>query len=140
MTNPVRFGPFRLDLAAQRVWRLHEPVHLRPNTREVLRHLAERPGHLVTKDELLASVWRSVPVTESTLTKSIRELRIVLEDDAGRPRFIETVHGRGFRFIGHALDGGGGQAVPAAATGATPAGFVGRDAELDPTGGGDLKT
>ena len=127
MTHQVRFGPFHLDLDAQQLWRQHEPVHLRPKTWEVLRHLAERPGHLVTKDELLSAVWRSVAVTESTLTKSIRELRVVLDDDAGSPRFIETVHGRGFRFIGHALDDGA--AVPATAMPISET-FVGREDEL----------
>jgi DNA-binding winged helix-turn-helix (wHTH) protein/predicted ATPase len=127
MTHQVRFGPFHLDLDAQQLWRQHEPVHLRPKTWEVLRHLAERAGHLVTKDELLSSVWHSVAVTESTLTKSIRELRVVLDDDAASPRFIETVHGRGFRFIGHALDDGAAAPATAMRTSET---FVGREDEL----------
>src|SRR5262245_7238589 len=124
MTHAVRFGPFRLDLAGQQLWRRHEPVHLRPKTWEVLHLLTDRPGRLVTKEELLAVVWRSVAVTESTLTKSIRELRVLLEDDADRPRFIETVHGRGFRFIGHAVDPGDTGPVLSGSS------IVGRDVEL----------
>jgi predicted ATPase len=71
---------------------------LRPKTFAVLRHLAQRPGALVTKDELLDAVWADTAVTENTLTQSIGELRRVLKDDSN-PRFIETVHHRGFRFV-----------------------------------------
>ena len=99
MSDALHFGSFRLDLGAERLWRRDEAVHLRPKTWAVLRYLVERPGRLVTKDELLAAVWESTAVTESTLTKSIGELRVALDDAADAPRFIETVHGRGYRFI-----------------------------------------
>src|SRR5262245_21713986 len=123
MSDALHFGSLRMDLAAERLWRRDEPVHLRPKTWAVLRYLVERPGRLITKDELLAAVWESTAVTEGTLTKSIGELRVALDDAADAPRFIETVHGRGFRFVGHTA----AAEAPAAAPAAT---FVGRDAEL----------
>ncbi|MBX3028310.1 AAA family ATPase [bacterium] len=95
----VRFGAFRLDLRAGLLYRGAQPLPLRPKTWAVLLHLARRPGALVTRDELLDAVWPDVAVTPDTLTKSIGELRQVLGDDPSAPRFIATVHRRGFRFL-----------------------------------------
>ncbi len=118
MQPVIVFPPFRLDVADERLWRHTEAVRLRRKTFAVLRVLAEQPGRLVTKEELFAAVWPGTVVTEDTLTKSIGELRDALGDDARAPRFIATVHGRGFRWV----------ASPPAdpADGA----FVGRDVEL----------
>jgi DNA-binding winged helix-turn-helix (wHTH) protein len=79
------------------------PVPLRPKTWSVLRYLAERPGELVSKDDLLNAVWTDVAVTESVLSKSIGELRAALGDSFKAPRLIETVQRRGFRFIAETL-------------------------------------
>ena len=95
----VIFEPFRLDLRSGRLLRGREPVPLRPKTWAVLRYLVERPGVLVTKDELLNAVWADVAVTESVLSKSIGELRVALGDSFKASRFIETVQRRGLRFI-----------------------------------------
>lgn len=101
----LAFPPFRLDPADQRLWRGSEPLELRPKTFAVLVYLAERPGKLVRNEELLDAVWEGAAVTPGTLNTSIRELRKVLGDDARQPRFIETVHRRGFRFVA-AMKGG----------------------------------
>ncbi|HYC56910.1 MAG TPA: AAA family ATPase [Candidatus Binatia bacterium] len=118
------FSPFRVDVAAERLLRGDRVVPVRPKTFAVLLHLVGRPGVLVTRDELLATVWTGAAVSDDTLTQSITELRRALRDDARRPRFIETAHGRGFRFVAPV---GVAAAEPAEATG--PA-FVGRTAEL----------
>jgi len=94
--------PIRIDHAGERLWRGEEPVALRPKTWAVLGYLSARPGALVTKAELLDAVWADTVVSEGTLNKSIGELRTALGDDRGRPRFIETVPRRGFRWIGEA--------------------------------------
>ena len=96
----ITFGIFCLDLRGGRLLRGSEPIPLRPKTWAVLEYLAERPGVLVTKHDLLEAVWPDVAITESVLSKSIREVRVALGDNAGTPRFIETVPRRGFRFIG----------------------------------------
>ena len=59
----------------------------------------EHPEQLVTKEELLNVVWLGISVTEFVLMGCIRELRKVLGDDVKQPRFIQTVYGRGYRFI-----------------------------------------
>src|SRR5258708_24819872 len=90
---------FRLDLRAGRLLRGGAPIALRPKTWAVLRYLADRPGVLVTKDELLDAVWPETAVSEAVLSKSIGELRTAFGDDFKTPRFIETVQRRGFRLV-----------------------------------------
>jgi DNA-binding winged helix-turn-helix (wHTH) protein/tetratricopeptide (TPR) repeat protein len=93
------FDPFVLDLGSERLLRGREPIELRPKTWQLMRFLAENPGRLLTKDELLDEVWADVAVTPASLNQAIRELRQALGDDAREPRYIQTVHRRGFRFI-----------------------------------------
>ena len=93
------FPPFRLDSKNEQLWRENEEVRLRRKTFAVLRHLAEHPGELVTKAALLDAIWPDVSVSDSMPAHSVRELRKVLGDTAHTPRFIETVQGRGYRFI-----------------------------------------
>lgn len=61
--------------------------------------LVAEEGRLVTKARLLDEVWKGVPVTDEALTQCVRSLRKALGDEAGRPRFIETVPRHGYRFI-----------------------------------------
>jgi DNA-binding winged helix-turn-helix (wHTH) protein/tetratricopeptide (TPR) repeat protein len=129
----IEFPPFRLDLADERLWRGDAPVALRPKTLQVLRYLAERPGRLVTRDELLDVVWPDVAVAPETLTQVIAELRRALEDDARRPVFIQTVHRRGFRFIAEPRASHEGEWAHAHLAPERPPDrrlLVGRDAEL----------
>jgi DNA-binding winged helix-turn-helix (wHTH) protein len=98
----ITFSSFSLDLRAGRLTRGGETVPLRPKTWAVLQYLVERPGALVTKDALLEALWPDVSVSEDTLNKSIGELRVALGDEVKNPRFIETVHRRGFRFVADA--------------------------------------
>jgi DNA-binding winged helix-turn-helix (wHTH) protein/tetratricopeptide (TPR) repeat protein len=93
------FPPFRLDSKNEQLWRENEEVRLRRKTFAVLRHLAEHAGELVTKAALLDAIWPDVSVSDSMPAHSVRELRKVLGDTAHTPRFIETVQGRGYRFI-----------------------------------------
>jgi DNA-binding winged helix-turn-helix (wHTH) protein len=93
------FGPFQLDLRDERLWRGPEAIPLSPKTFAVLRCLVTHAGQLVTKEALLDAVWPATVVSESILTVAIRTLRQVLGDQVRPPRFIETVHGRGYRFI-----------------------------------------
>jgi DNA-binding winged helix-turn-helix (wHTH) protein/tetratricopeptide (TPR) repeat protein len=90
-----------LDLTNECLWRGTQAFSLRPKTFAVLRMLVERPGQLVSKTALLDTVWPETAVGDGVLMVCICELRRVLEDDPKTPRFIETVHRRGYRLIGH---------------------------------------
>ena len=81
-------------------------ISLRRKTFDVLLYLVDHPGQLVTKAALLDAVWAGVMVSDSMPATCVAELRKALGDEAKVPRFIETVHGRGYRFLakvtGHA--------------------------------------
>ena len=91
-------------------------------------HLAARPGRVVTKDELFVAVWPDVAVTDSALATCIQEFRRALDDDAREPRYVETVHRRGYRFwpaLPRGQDAGGSRG-PARSDGP----LIGRDADV----------
>ncbi|MGE0821249.1 MAG: AAA family ATPase [Candidatus Binatia bacterium] len=93
--------PLRLDLVNQCLWRGTQMVTLTPKAFTVLRYLMDRPGQLVTKEELLNAAWPEVYVSDAALKVCIRRLRQSLGDASQVPRFIETIPWRGYRFIGH---------------------------------------
>jgi DNA-binding winged helix-turn-helix (wHTH) protein len=95
---PVVFGPFCLDLPNARLWHGSQLVALRPKAMDLLAYLAERPQQLISKHELLNALWSNAHVHEGVLKTQVKELRRALGDAARRPRFIETVHRRGYRF------------------------------------------
>ena len=110
--SSIDFLDFRIDRRGGRLARAGETIALRPKTWAVLLYLAERPGMLVTREDLLDAVWPDVAVTPDTLTKSIGELRLALGDNSKTPRCIETVHRRGFRFIAETRVSGPGSPIP----------------------------
>ena len=99
----VSFGAFRLDPQNACLWREAEMIKLTPKAFAVLHYLLEHPGRIITKEELFAAVWPETVVSDVALSVCIRELRKNLEDDAKTPLYIETVHRRGFRFIGEVV-------------------------------------
>ncbi|WP_332660972.1 winged helix-turn-helix domain-containing protein [Brevundimonas sp.] len=94
-----RFERFLLDAGDRRLTRDDTPVELNARYLDALVLLVSEDGRLVSKDRFLDEVWRGVPVTDEALTQCIRTIRRQLGDDAGRPRFIETVPKHGYRFI-----------------------------------------
>ncbi|MEO5883777.1 MAG: AAA family ATPase [Caldimonas sp.] len=102
MQNPARgrFGPFEVDAQEHQLRRDGIPVGVTRKSLSLLIVLLGRPGKLFTKAELFETVWAGTVVSDAALSRAIRELRVVLGDDAGAPRFIATVHGVGFRFVG----------------------------------------
>jgi predicted ATPase/DNA-binding winged helix-turn-helix (wHTH) protein len=89
-----------LDSDDERLWRDGAPVPLPPKAFTMLCYLVSHPNRLLTKRELLDAVWPGIYVTEGEVKHYILALRKALDDDCRQPRFIETVHGRGYRFIG----------------------------------------
>src|SRR5947209_1894117 len=120
----VSFPPFRLDADEGRLWKREKLVALRRKPFAILCYLAAHPKKLVTHEELLAQVWRGAVVSDSAVRSHLHELRQVLGDDV-----IETVIGRGYRFVAEIDDRVEAQAAPEAAL-VDPL-VVGRDAELD---------
>ena len=95
----ISFGPFRLDEPNECLWSGSQAINLRPKAYAVLRYLVENPATLVTKQQLLDNIWPDTFVTDAVLKDCIRQLREVLGDDAKAPKYIETAHRRGYRFI-----------------------------------------
>ena len=98
-TSPLFFGEFKFDPLNQCVWRGGVSLDLTPKSYALLDYLLTNRGRLVTKEELLEHVWPDSYVTDAVLKVCVREIRKTLDDDADSPRFIETVHRRGYRFI-----------------------------------------
>jgi adenylate cyclase len=99
VTPGIAFDDFRLDPQNQCLWRGADQVELSPKAFAVLAFLAERAGRLVTKQELLDGVWPDIHVTEGVLKRAILEIRKALGDDAEEPRYVQTLHRRGYRFL-----------------------------------------
>lgn len=92
-------GEIWLDWEDDRVWRNGTAVRLGSKAIALLRVLMEQPRTLVTKDDLFERIWPDVTVSESVLTTAVKELRQALGDDARAPQLIQTVYGRGYRFL-----------------------------------------
>ncbi len=112
--SPLVFPPFRLDAANESLFKQSQPIPLNRKAFLVLRHLVENAGRLVSKDELLDAVWPETHVGEGVLKVAVAEIRKALDDPAASPRFIETAHRRGYRFIGE-IESPHGAPVPSPA-------------------------
>ena len=92
-------GDWRVDGNAMTVSRGTTSTPLEPRAYQVLRYLAERPGKLVTIDELMDALWAGSVVTPNAVTRVIAQLRKSLGDDAKDPAYIQTVARKGYRFV-----------------------------------------
>jgi len=97
--NDFRVGPWQVQPGLNAVSHDGASLRVEPKMMEVLVCLARRPGELVSKEELLQTVWPDTFVTDDVLVRSISELRRVFEDDAKEPQFIQTIPKRGYRLI-----------------------------------------
>lgn len=97
----LRFGVFELDTAVPELRRGTRRVHLQQVPLRVLEVLLEHPGELVTRETLYSRLWPDdeLGILDDNLNTAIRKLRLALEDSAHRPRYIETVPKRGYRFV-----------------------------------------
>ncbi len=98
----MRFGIFEADLVARELRRGGLRVKLQDQPFEVLAALLEKPGEIVTKEELQKRIWNGDTFVDfdRSLATAVNKVRQALGDSATRPRFIETVPKRGYRFIG----------------------------------------
>jgi TolB-like protein/DNA-binding winged helix-turn-helix (wHTH) protein len=107
----VKFGHHRFDPRSGRLWSGKREVRLTPKAAAVLAVLVERAGQPITRREVSASVWGDTVVSDDALTSCIQELRKALDDDARHPRFIETRHRRGYRFVARLQEPESGEAA-----------------------------
>ena len=105
----IRFEDFELDLRAYQLRRSGRTLKLERIPMEVLYLLVERRGQLVTREEIIEKLWgKNVFLdTDSAINTAIRKIRRVLKDDPEQPRFVQTVTGKGYRFIGQISEIGG---------------------------------
>jgi DNA-binding winged helix-turn-helix (wHTH) protein/pimeloyl-ACP methyl ester carboxylesterase len=95
----VDFGGYRFEPETGRLWSGTREIRLTPKAADVLTQLVLHAGEPVSKEHLFATVWNGTAVSDDALTSCIQELRRALEDDSKNPRFIETRHRRGYRFV-----------------------------------------
>jgi len=97
----VRFSEFELDFGQFQLYRNGERVSLEGLPLQLLMHLVENQKQLVTREQIADALWgKDVFVDiEQGINTAIRKIRIALGDDSGQPRFLQTVVGRGYRFV-----------------------------------------
>jgi TolB-like protein/DNA-binding winged helix-turn-helix (wHTH) protein len=101
MSNAVQFGPFKLDLKAGELHKHGRKIRLQEQPLQLLRTLVERPGEVVTREELRNRLWPNGTTVEfgHSINSAIKRLRDVLGDTADKPKYVETVARRGYRFL-----------------------------------------
>jgi DNA-binding winged helix-turn-helix (wHTH) protein/tetratricopeptide (TPR) repeat protein len=135
-SRTYRFGEFEVHGSLFELRRGEQRVALQPKALDLLLYLVRNPDRVVLKDELLAHVWPGVTVSEASLSKAVAAVRRAIGDSGGAQSHIQTVRGRGFRFVAAvaACD-----SAPAAVAPQADAGGIGsREAENDFVGRGDV--
>jgi TolB-like protein/Tfp pilus assembly protein PilF len=103
MSNTLRhiyeFGPFRLDVEQQIMWKGDQPVGLAPKVFETLVLLIERRGNVISKKEMMNVLWPDHYVEEANLSQNIFLLRKILGERQGEAKYIDTVPKRGYSFV-----------------------------------------
>jgi len=98
--HPVyRFDDFVVDPETWQLSRGGQEIHLKPLVLTLLIYLITNRGRLVTRQELMDTVWSHTVISESALTKAVARLRKALDDDSATHRYLETVRSQGYRFI-----------------------------------------
>jgi DNA-binding winged helix-turn-helix (wHTH) protein len=98
----VCFGDFELDFGRFQLYRAGQPVRLEGLPLQLLMFLVEHQGQLVTREQIADSLWgKDVFVdVEQGINTAIRKIRMALQDDSVQPKYLQTVVGRGYRFVG----------------------------------------
>lgn len=94
-----RFDEFVVDPETWRLFRAGREIHLEPVVLKLLIYLIANRDRLVTREELMDTVWADTVISESALTKAVARLRKALDDHPAAPRYVETVRSLGYRFV-----------------------------------------
>ncbi len=100
------FDRFSLDVESRRLWSDTGEVLLPPKAIDLLIYLAQRPGQIVSRDQIMEALWQDTFTEDHALSVQIAELRKALQDDSKSPKYIETRHRRGYRFIAEVREAG----------------------------------
>lgn len=121
---PLTFAGHEMDLRRQELRRAGSRIHVEPQVFDLLVHLVRNRDRVVSKDELLDTIWNGRIVSEAALSSRINAARKAIGDDGERQALIKTIHKRGFRFVGEVaeLPEDEQPAAPAAAVETPPAG------------------
>jgi DNA-binding winged helix-turn-helix (wHTH) protein len=98
----IRFGDFQLDYGSYQLCRRGTPVRLEGLPLQLLMFLVDNTGQLVTREQISSELWSSKDVfvdVEQGINTAIRKIRRALADDADEPHYLQTVVGRGYRFV-----------------------------------------
>ena len=98
----IRFGDFQLDYGSYQLCRRGTPVRLEGLPLQLLMFLVDNRGQLVTREQISSELWSSKDVfvdVEQGINTAIRKIRRALADDADEPHYLQTVVGRGYRFV-----------------------------------------
>ncbi|MFT5482835.1 MAG: TolB-like protein/DNA-binding winged helix-turn-helix (wHTH) protein [Halieaceae bacterium] len=119
LTTHFTLGEQHIDPGGNQINRPDKVIQVEPKAMAVLCVLAGNPGETISREDLLGAVWPGRVVVEETLTRAISQLRTALQDDATKPRYIQTVPKQGYRLIAavgqiprpHPVDSHGDNAV-----------------------------
>jgi TolB-like protein/DNA-binding winged helix-turn-helix (wHTH) protein/Flp pilus assembly protein TadD len=105
-SHRLRFDEFEIDLQSAELWVHGNRTRLQDQPFQVLRVLLERHGEIVTRDELKRKLWPADTFVDfdDGLNTAVRKIRDALGDSAEKPRYIETIPRRGYRFVGRLAD------------------------------------
>jgi DNA-binding winged helix-turn-helix (wHTH) protein/tetratricopeptide (TPR) repeat protein len=101
------FDDVRVEPSTFRAFKAGQVIQLEPKTLRLLLFLIENRGRLIEKEEILDAIWPGTHVTENALTGEIGKLRKTLGDDPKAPKYIQTVHTRGYRFVAELAEANG---------------------------------
>jgi DNA-binding winged helix-turn-helix (wHTH) protein len=96
----LSFGECEINLERRELWRAKRAVHVEPQVFDLLVYLVQNRDRVVSKDDLIASVWGGRIVSESTLTSRINAARTAVGDNGREQQLIRTIPRKGLRFIG----------------------------------------
>jgi DNA-binding winged helix-turn-helix (wHTH) protein/tetratricopeptide (TPR) repeat protein len=126
-SGTYRFGAFELDAGLYQLRRDGQPIKLEPKVFDMLLILVRHRDRVMSKDELLDRLWSGEAVSESVLPTNVAAVRRILREDPESRDAVQTVHGRGYRFVAPVEEG-----APAAPPAIEPARrpFLGRESEM----------
>ena len=96
--HDILFGPYSIDLEGYYLTKDEQRVVLSSKEFEVLRHLVKNPGRAMTSDEIYTEVWDNKYGDATSVAVYIRRIRRKLEEDPRNPVYVQTIHGKGYRF------------------------------------------